>query len=112
MIIDTTGGGFRVRGWLSKVPPEQYFESKAVFHSDLFAMNGAFIYKYSHYLNSEDSPMNGLVELEWNRDGNGTRITNLYGRYFGFQSRSTGSLNFQRVSKERFLEVCPIALAD
>lgn len=109
VVIDDVGGALRVRGWLTKSSPEQYFHSTAVFHSNLFASQGSFIYKYSHYLGDNNS-LNGMVELEWSKTNQMDFIATMTGRYFGFQKRSIGSLHFRRITKERFLELCPIVL--
>ncbi|WP_440877184.1 prephenate dehydratase [Thalassotalea sp. PLHSN55] len=100
----------RIRGWIcNKVKaPERYFEAKEILHSDFYKNTGSLVYKYSNFIGGKDWNFNGIVELEWNRSNPEMPISNLFGRYCGFLTNTTGSVNFKRISPEKFKEICPI----
>ncbi|WP_417657530.1 prephenate dehydratase [Pseudidiomarina aestuarii] len=103
--IDKCGNKLRIRGWLCSSPPERYFEAKEVLFTNPFSNKGTLVYKYSNFLNASDWNFNGIVELEWSQTEQDGQIKNLFGRYYGFLTNTTGSINFKRLSKEQFLEI-------
>lgn len=108
VMIDTVNDELRIRGWICTSPPHRYFEAKEIFHSDLSQPKGSLLYKYSNFIDGSEWNFNGIVELEWSKNINQFEIKNLFGRYFGFLSNTTGGLNFKRITKAQFYDYCPI----